>query len=384
MKIVIVTQMDIFGELNYGGVIEARRHYNLLTKILGQDSVYTVIIANNCKRNQAQDNRKYVWQKRSQWSVVYNCLCLRVEMGKRIEEEVAEYINSLDIDAVFFEASFWWGVEKRLKPEIKTILFMHNIEKNYAWNRVIHKSVLTLPRFFACWYNETRMIKYSDQILCLNERDRMLIRKSYQRDVDLVLPISFEDRFLSENDGDVPQDGKNLLFVGSNFPPNYQGIVWFVKNVMPKVDGILSIVGKGMERCREELECKNVRVVGTVDDTAPFYEQANLVVMPIFWGDGMKVKTAEAMMYGKTIVATKEALEGYETESVEGIFECNTKEDFVATIHNVLREQKFSRVNLSVRRLFLEKYDTAVCTRQFRKFILEEKKDRCNYKRDKT
>ncbi|MCJ7836930.1 glycosyltransferase family 4 protein [Cuneatibacter sp. NSJ-177] len=383
MKIVMVTQMDIFGELNYGGVIEARRHYNLLTKILGPDSVYTVIISNNCKRKQAQDNRNYVWQKRSQWSVVYNCLCLRVEMGKRIEEEVAEYINSLDIDAVFFEASFWWGVEKRLKPEIRTILFMHNIEKNYAWNRVIHKSVLTLPRFFACWYNETRMIRYSDQILCLNERDRMLIRKIYHRGVDLVLPISFEDHFPGEIDVDVPKNGKNLLFVGSNFPPNYQGIVWFVKNVMPKVNGILSIVGKGMEKCREELECENVRVVGTVDNTAQFYEQADVVVMPIFWGDGMKVKTAEAMMYGKTIIATKEALEGYETEGVEGIFECSTKEDFVTTINKVLQDPQFRGVNLSVRKLFIEKYDTAVCAQRFRKFILEEK-ERCDYNKDKA
>lgn len=38
------------------------------------------------------------------------------------------------------------------------------------------------------------------------------------------------------------------------------------------------------------------------------------MVMPIFSGSGMKVKTAEALMYGKFLIGTKEAFEGYEID----------------------------------------------------------------------
>jgi len=35
------------------------------------------------------------------------------------------------------------------------------------------------------------------------------------------------------------------------------------------------------------------------------------VILPIISGSGMKTKTAEALMYGKSIIGIKEAFEGY-------------------------------------------------------------------------
>ena len=69
------------------------------------------------------------------------------------------------------------------------------------------------------------------------------------------------------------------------FPPNYDGILWFVRNVMTKVSGcILRIVGKGMETKSEELTAGNVDVVGTVDDLSHYYYEADVVVLPILYG----------------------------------------------------------------------------------------------------
>ena len=39
-----------------------------------------------------------------------------------------------------------------------------------------------------------------------------------------------------------------------------------------------------------------------------FYQNAELMVMPIFSGSGMKVKTAEALMYGKFLMERKKLL----------------------------------------------------------------------------
>lgn len=38
------------------------------------------------------------------------------------------------------------------------------------------------------------------------------------------------------------------------------------------------------------------------------------------------------MMYGKTKIATDEALEGYAAENAKGIFRCNMVNEFVQTI----------------------------------------------------
>ena len=144
--------------------------------------------------------------------------------------------------------------------------------------------------------------------ICLSARDGALLEKLYRRHADMMLPICMEDK-LSKNiikEGKEEHGGKNLLFVGSKFPPNVQGITWFVENVMPKLpECTLTIVGKGFEELKEQLTRKNVIVIGGVDSLDPYYENAAAVVMALLYGDGLKVKTAEAMMYGKVIFASE-------------------------------------------------------------------------------
>ena len=151
------------------------------------------------------------------------------------------------------------------------------------------------------------------------------------------------------------------------FGPNYDGIKWFVDNVMEKlIEYTLTIVGKNFESKKDELQRKNVIVVGTVDDLEDYYYQNNIMVMPVFYGDGQKVKTAEAMMYGKTIVATDEALEGYSVDSVEGVFRCNTANEFIQTIRKVSFLSR-DRYRVSVRNKFLEEYSYSSILKEVRK-----------------
>ncbi len=55
-----------------------------------------------------------------------------------------------------------------------------------------------------------------------------------------------------------------------------------------------------------------------MDKTDVYYYKHAAVILPIKYGAGMKVKTAEAMMYGRTIFASDEALEGYDGKGIEG------------------------------------------------------------------
>ena len=110
-------------------------------------------------------------------------------------------------------------------------------------------------------------------------------------------------------------------------------------------------------------------MIGTVDDLAPYYYEADCVVIPIFYGDGMKVKTAEAMMYGKRILATKEALEGYVYQGVKGINRCETAIEFIEEISKLKKES--ITVCTEVRKNYLEYYDTSKMTQKFELYLKE-------------
>ncbi len=170
-----------------------------------------------------------------------------------------------------------------------------------------------------------------------------------------------EDRFdtaKAEAAGKSDDVEFNLLFVGSLFPPNQQGVTWFVDNVMPYVNASFTIVGKGFEKLKGVLDRKNVQVVGRVEHTDMYYYLADAVVGPILSGAGMKVKTAEALMYGKTLFATDEALEGYDVQDTQSVYRCNDTRQFIQAINSYAEKNHREKYDKQLRGLFIEKYNT--------------------------
>ena len=95
------------------------------------------------------------------------------------------------------------------------------------------------------------------------------------------------------------------------------------------------------------------------------------MVLPILWGDGMKVKTAEALMFGKTIFATDEALEGYMIENTENIYRCNSADEFINKINTyIVEKNRQKKYNPSIRELFLSKYETNGYIEKVKQIIL--------------
>ena len=167
-----------------------------------------------------------------------------------------------------------------------------------------------------------------------------------------LFPVYYTDT--ANIDKNVRTDEFTLLFVGGYFWPNIQGITWFIDNVMPKVKSqiMLYIVGHRMEELREDLTRNNVTVVGSVENLDEWYNKADLVVGPIFKGEGMKTKTCEALMYGKRYLGTDEALEGY-----EGLndYRCNSANEFIQRI-NKFCESRPPKFSGEMRKLYEDKY----------------------------
>ena len=92
----------------------------------------------------------------------------------------------------------------------------------------------------------------------------------------------------------------------------------------------------------------------TVESLDEFYYNADFVISPIFEGSGMKTKTAEALMFGKTIFGTKEAFEGYSFDYGKVGCLCNNAEDFICAIDNY-NLTKF-RFNDYSRNMYLRNY----------------------------
>lgn len=348
---------EIINERNDGGKKCSYRNYELFCKVFGEKNVCLIMFTNDWTGSERNIIRLPAYRTIAHRA--FNIMRGMFFTDAANERKVVDFIENNKIDIVLFERSMYGSLISRIKRRnlaCKIWVFVHNIEKNYFENKVRHQSLAFYLPYLKIRESERRTFQYADYIIALTQRDAGLIREIYGRDSHLVLPMAFNDEFDS---GRAPIGSFNvneLMFIGSLFPPNYDGIRWFVDNVMPELEAFhLTIAGKNFESKRKELERNNVSVIGSVESLDECYYGKNIMVMPIFYGDGMKVKTAEAMMYGKTILATNEALEGYETDGIDGIYRCNTKEEFVSAVKKASAPGS-ALFRAEVRGLFLSKY----------------------------
>ena len=126
-----------------------------------------------------------------------------------------------------------------------------------------------------------------------------------------------------------------------------------------------------MDLLNDEFKDDNRIIVhGRVEDLSPYYERATLVIGPIFEGAGMKVKTAEALSYGKVFIGTDESLIGYKelAGSLLGksIFVCNNEIKFADAINSHNFNDEFCQDNYN---FFLKNYSIEAATAKFKTLL---------------
>ena len=114
---------------------------------------------------------------------------------------------------------------------------------------------------------------------------------------------------------------------------------------------------------------EDIEILGRVESMAAYYESADVIIEPVFDGGGMKVKTIEALSFGKVIISTTESLNGYweaVPEELRGkkMFRCNTADEWIAACNNLL-DSEIRRYNSDVFNVFVEAFSEDVLQKRF-------------------
>ncbi len=109
---------------------------------------------------------------------------------------------------------------------------------------------------------------------------------------------------------------QGIMFLGGfNHPPNADGIIWFVRDVMPvlrsQVPGIsLTIYGADMPPDIFALAAPDIIVVGYVATLKTAFDRHRISIAPLRYGAGFKGKIAESLAHGVPVVGSPIAAEG--------------------------------------------------------------------------
>jgi glycosyltransferase involved in cell wall biosynthesis len=115
--------------------------------------------------------------------------------------------------------------------------------------------------------------------------------------------------------------GENLLFVGHlGYGPNIDAATTMARKVFPEVrrefpDTRCVIAGAAPARTVRALAGDGVEVVADPQDLVPLWSGAGVLVCPLRWGGGSRVKILEAAARGVPVASTPFGVEGLELES---------------------------------------------------------------------
>lgn len=130
-------------------------------------------------------------------------------------------------------------------------------------------------------------------------------------------------------------NNKTLLYLASRMDFNVTGIQFFLDNVWPtlskKIPDIkLMIGGSVCERIQSQYN--NVSLLGRVDNLEDFYSLGDIVVNPVYQGTGLKIKTFEALSFGK---ATHSMTGIYKSEQAP-LLKASTAEEWIDVISDLI------------------------------------------------
>ena len=205
------------------------RNYEMLTRLFGGDNVICYSVARPTLK-----------------IIVLSLLrmgCYGV--SKRDEETIMDVYCKDSFDFVFFEGSLFGRIVKLLHGlEAKSVIFEHNVDASMAYQEYLYDhSLVSYVKYRFIKFNEKRTVRYATSLIALNKRDCDGFERMYGRKPELIFPITSPKVDLDDVPVLTAINRPFLLFVGADFYPNIEGIVWFIEHVSPFIQLDLRIVG---------------------------------------------------------------------------------------------------------------------------------------------
>lgn len=327
-KKILFIKLDL-GNVPNGGVVAQKRNIMLYKHIYGETEVDEICIP---KRHFTSLTKKILRVgerliKANTWS-----------FDKKLYNHIINIAPSYDI--IHIDTSILGHLIKKIKNngfQGHIVCFFHNIESCFNTSLIKKLGIFSWLYTNPIRRSEALTCKYADYIYILNERDNELLYKIYKRKADILLPITVEDRYKPYNS--IKSNKIELLFVGSYFFANVSSLKWFDDEVAPYLDKNvkITIVGNGMSKIKSILKNEIYEIHDFVEDLGFYYQRASAVLLPIKEGGGMKIKTCEALMWGKYLIGTTEAFQGYPITEKQGCIN-DDKYAFINSIKKLSRD----------------------------------------------
>jgi len=180
---------------------------------------------------------------------------------------------------------------------------------------------------------ERKVITMSDAVWACSQVDIDLLKKLYQKEVDLVPNgLRIQDYHYNHSNSRYAENWKEtplrLLYLGSySYYPNEDAALNLMRNILPELkargrDVELVILGRGPTEEMQSVAANlpEVTITGGVETVHPYLEEKCIACLPIRLGSGTRLKILEAFAAMRPVVSTSKGAEGILADSGKHLF----------------------------------------------------------------
>jgi polysaccharide biosynthesis protein PslH len=220
---------------------------------------------------------------------------------------------------------------------------LHQMRHGLPLLKLRHYLRRLLPQYGAC--------------TVVSEEERALVQRFVPSYSAEVIPNALD---LSEYQTATNDPRPNtLIFAGSlGYSPNYQAMVWFLREVFPHVKHRIPQVNLTITGDHRNLplpSTENVTLTGVVEDVRPLIATSEASLAPIWMGGGTRLKILEAMALRTPVIATSKGAEGLDVQHEQHLLIADTPGEFAEAVVRVL-------TNANLREQLVEAAYQRLCT----------------------
>jgi glycosyltransferase involved in cell wall biosynthesis len=298
---------------------------------------------------------------------------VRFNMRPVMQHALVDALRRFQPDVIVWEYWFMSGFAefaRQIRPsafqvmdaiDIEWLRLQRSIAIERSWSSLERR--FSLPRLRRYEAERARQV---DRVTTLTEVDAQIVqRESPDIEYPWVLPMGLRPEDYSDLGAGRPN---RLLFFGSfRHAPNVDAVKFLLQEIFPAIqrtraDSTLDIMGPGLPRSLERLARAQpgVRVLGFQPDIRPVLKEAAVVIAPLRFGSGVKVKLLEAMALGKTVVTTPVGAEGIGAQpGIDWIVTHDQKEMACETSRLLEDQQARTRIGQCARNRILANHDAS-------------------------
>ena len=261
------------------------------------------------------------------------------------------------------------------RRRVFSLLTAHDVQTQGAWEAFEAESdPLTKAKLFYRWmqilrYEMTEIQKF-DQVVTMTPEDAAYL-KSYAPGANVrPIPIGIDAQEFSPIEP-RPSEAVSVLFMGNFFHlPNVEAARFLVREIAPRFPDVRFRIA-GSPILEGPQGGPNVELTGHVPDTRTLYHSPNTIVMaPLFYGTGQRVKLLEAFSMACPVVTTRVGAMGFPVEAGVNMLIAQNADEFAAALRRLVAEPGLRRrLGDNARAMILDRFDWPRIGKEYRDVV---------------